>query len=419
MSFDEMYDEVLHDEFSSAGKHQAKAAPIVAVPAEAVARARHAAVVEPAVEADERPRGFQRYRTAALVGAGGMACAAAGAFLGGLGGYFTISPAAAHPVASPTITQDLPLAQAVNNAAHVASSSPSANGSSAEAAASFSNTSGSLTEGIAPFTTLTSEPLQNLPVVSLPGLPVSTTGTGGTDGTGTGGTGTVDGGSGGGGGGGGGTGAGCASGSSDLGLTCILQSLTGALSNLGSLSGGNPGALLNGLVPSLTGVVSDVTGTLQQLTSLLPIASLPVAGGSGGTTVLAGTDNPVTTGSASTTGTKSTGTSPVVSALAPVLNGVSALTGGALGSSSPSLPSLPLSGLTGGTSSLPSLPVTTPSGTPSTPPTVSTPSAPTSGGSNTINVPLPLPITVPTISIGGLSVGINSTKGSGLTLTLP
>lgn len=398
-----MYDEVLHDEFSSRGKHEAKAAPIVAVPAEAVARARHAAAMEPAIEVDERPRGFQRYRTAALVGAGGMACAAAGAFLGGLGGYFTISPAAAHPVASPTITQDLPLAQAVTHAAQAPSSS-SANGSSAEAAASFSKSSGSLTERIAPFPTLTSEPLQNLPVVTLPGLPTTSTVTGGT-GTGTG----TGGGSGTGGTGGTGTGTGCASGSSDLGLTCILQSLTGALSNLGSLSGSNPGSLLNGLVPSLTGVVSDVTGTLQDLTSLMPLASLPVPTG-GGTTVLAGAASPVT-GAPATAAAKSAATSPLGTALAPVLNGVAALTGGALGSSSPALPSLPL----GGGSSLPSLPVTTPSGSTATPPTVS---APTSGG-NTINVPLPLPVTIPTISIGGLSVGINSTKGSGLTLTLP
>lgn len=417
MSFDEMYDEVLHDEFRSRGKHEAQAA-VVAEPTEIATRARHAAVEEPALESADRPRGFQRYRTATLVGAGGMVCAAAGAFLGGLGGYFTVSPAAAHPVASPTITQDLPLAQAVNHAAHAASSTPTGGGAPAVAAASFSKVSGSLTEGIAPFTTLTSEPLQNLPVVGLPGLPSTSSGTD----TGTG-TGTVTGGgtdNGGGGttGGGTGNGTGCSSGSSDLGLTCILDSLTSALSNLGSLSGGNGGNLLGGLVPSLTGVVSDVTGTLQDLSSLLPIASLPAPTGSGGTTVLAGATNPVSTGSASTTGSGSSSPSPVVSALAPVLNGVSALAGGVLGSSAPSIPSLPLGGLTGGTASVPSLP-TTPTGSSTPAPTVSTPSAPTSGGSNTINVPLPLPITLPTISIGGLSVGINSTKGSGLTLTLP
>ena len=192
MSFDEMYDEVLHDEFHSHGKHEAKAAAVEAEPAEVEARARHAASEEPALEAADRPRGFQRYRTATLVGAGGMVCAAAGAFLGGLGGYFTVSPAAAHPLASPTITQDLPLAQALNHAAHAAFLDPVGRRDVGRRGGVLLEGVRLLTEGIAPFTTLTSEPLQNLPVVGLPGLPSTSTGTGsGTDGTGTGGTTTV------------------------------------------------------------------------------------------------------------------------------------------------------------------------------------------------------------------------------------
>jgi hypothetical protein len=428
MSFDDMYDEMLHDEFSSRGKHAAKAAAVETEPAPSPVRGRHTAVgeadtvevgavQEPVTEAVERPRGFQRYRTAALVGAGGMACAAAGAFLGGLGGYFTVSPAAAHPLSSPTVTQDLPLAQAVSNAAH--SSASPAQGTSAVAAASFSKASGSLTQGIAPFTTLTSEPLANLPVVGLPGLPGTssvTTGSGGAGGGSGSGGGSGDG-------GGGTTGTtGCQSTSSDLGLTCILQSLTSALSNLGSLSAGDPTGLLNGLVPTLSGVVSDVTGTLANLNSLLPIASLPTGGAGGLTGVLAGAPTGVSTGTASTTGgsTGSGSPSPLVSALAPVLNGVAALTGGATGSGSTSLPSLPLSSSSGGTS-LPSLPVTS-SGSTGSAPTVTTPTSGSSGNTNTLNVPIPLPlgINVPTISIGGLSLGINSTdSGSGLTLSLP
>ena len=47
----------------------------------------------------EGPRG-SRDRNAAMVGAGGLACAAAGALLGGIGGSFTIAPAATHSVAS-------------------------------------------------------------------------------------------------------------------------------------------------------------------------------------------------------------------------------------------------------------------------------------------------------------------------------
>ena len=55
---------------------------------------------------------FGRYRNAALVGAGGLACAAVGAFMGGLGGYFTVAPAAAHAVGA--TAQDTPLADAIN-----------------------------------------------------------------------------------------------------------------------------------------------------------------------------------------------------------------------------------------------------------------------------------------------------------------
>ncbi len=441
MSFDEMYDEMLHGEFSSHGKHAAKAAAeTVPVPVVTEARGKHAvseaADVDAAetgevTEVAERPRGFQRYRTAALVGAGGMACATAGAFLGGLGGYFAISPAAAHALAAPTITQDLPLAQAESNATH-SSTAGSAKGTSAVAAADFSKASGSLTQGIAPFATLTSEPLANLPVVSLPTQP-STSPVTGSDGTDNGGTGTGStGGTGDNGGSGGtttgGTTTGCASGTSDLGLTCILDSLTSALSNLGSLGSlsgtGGPTNLLTDLVPSLSGVVTDVAGTLQNLNSLLPIASLPATGGgTGGTTVLAGATSPLTTGSPSTTGAgSSAGTNPIVSALSPVLNTVAGVAGGATGS--PSLPSLPL-GSSGGTSSIPSLPVQSSSGSTPAAPTVPTNTGSSSSGSsgttNTINVPIPvpLPINTPTISIGGLSIGINTTNGSGLTLTLP
>jgi hypothetical protein len=394
MSFDEMYDEMLHDEFSARGKHQAQAAAAEPELSESTSRGRHAAADEPAAE---RPRGFQRYRTAGLVGAGGLACAAAGAFLGGLGGYFTIAPAAAHALAAPTVTQDLPLAQAVGQGSH---SSAGANGTSAVVAAAFSKASGSLTQGIAPFATLTTQPLGNLPVGSLPGL--GGTGTGGSgSGGGSIGNGTVGGGSGGGGGGGGGL-TGCAAGSTGLDLNCILTGLTSTLTNLGSLTGGgSPTTLLDGL----DGVVTDVTGTLQNLTSLLPIASLPLPTGGIPTMVLAGGSGggPVTSAPATTGGGSS---NPVVSALAPVLNTVGSVTG-ALGSGT-SIPSLPLPTTTGVT-----VPGVTPAGTTSTT---------TGGGSTTLNVPLPVsvPLNTPTITIGGLSVGVSSSGStSGLTLTLP
>ncbi|HEX4160911.1 MAG TPA: hypothetical protein VHZ05_00340 [Acidimicrobiales bacterium] len=387
MSFDEIYDEMLHDEFSARGKHQAMAVVAEPEPVESTSRGRHAAAEEPA---PERPRGFQRYRTAGLVGAGGLACAAAGAFLGGLGGYFTIAPAAAHALAAPTVTQDLPLAQAVG---HGSNSSAGTNGTSAVLAARFSQAFGSLTQGIAPFASLTSQPLGSLPVGSLPGL-------GGTGGSGSGGgigNGTVGGGSGSGGGGGL---TGCAAGSTGLDLNCILTGLTSTLTNLGSLTGGgSPTTLLDGL----DGVVSDVTGTLQSLTSLLPIASLPLPTSGIPTMVLAGgAGGPVTSAPATTGGGSS---NPVVSALAPVLNTVGSVTG-ALGSGT-SIPSLPLP--------LPTTTGVTPAGTTSTTST-------TSSGSTTLNVPLPVsvPVNTPTITIGGLSVGVSSSGStSGLTLTLP
>ena len=83
MRFDRLYDEMLHDEFrsreSSRGKHRAP---------------------ETAGEEHVGPRGLSRYRSAVMVGAGGLACAGIGAFLGGLGGSFTVNPAAARSVDS-------------------------------------------------------------------------------------------------------------------------------------------------------------------------------------------------------------------------------------------------------------------------------------------------------------------------------
>jgi len=393
MSFDEMYDDMLHDEFRSQG------AP----------RGKHAAP-ETAVVGGEGPRGLARYRNAAMVGAGGLACAAVGAFLGGLGGYFTVNPAAAHSVASSSSgAPDQPLAAAVNQAYRAAAHQ---SGSAAVAAASFSSLSGSLTQGIAPFQTLTYHSPVNLPVPALPlGAAGSTGGggTGGTGGTGTGGGTTTGGGT--------GTGSGCAASQSDLGLACILDTLTGLLGNLGSLQGDPTGAL-NGLLPSLSSVVADVTGTLSNLSSLLPTSSLPLP-----TTGLPTTGLGSVTGSVpASTGGRTQVPGPGVGALSPVLNGIAAAVGGSSGPTTPSLPSLPLSG-GGSAPALPSLPITTPGGSLPAPPTVGTPSAGSTGGGTNINVPLPslpVPVNPPTISIGGISVGV-STGGSnpGLTLSLP
>ncbi len=77
MSFDEMYDETVHAEFLSG------------------------AVDDPAHGADAAARaifGTPRRRSIAVIASGGLAFAALGAFLGGLGSDVAVSPAAAHPL---------------------------------------------------------------------------------------------------------------------------------------------------------------------------------------------------------------------------------------------------------------------------------------------------------------------------------
>ena len=398
MSFDEMYDEMLHDEFRSRG----------------ASRGKHAAP-ETAGEGREGPRGLSRYRNAAMVGAGGLACAAVGAFLGGLGGYFTVNPAAAHSVASSSSsTPDRQLAAAVNQAYRA---SAQQSGSAAVAAASFSSLSGSLTQGIAPFQTLSYHSPVNLPVPALPlGAAGSTGGsgsggTGGTGGTGTGGGTTTGGGT--------GTGSGCAASQSDLGLTCILDTLTGLLGNLGSLQGDPTGAL-NGLMPTLSSVVADVTGTLSNLSSLLPTSSLPLPDGGApdgwagvGDRVRAGIDRRADPGARAGCQRTRPGAERHRRRRGRVVGPDHALASRRCRCSS-----------TGGSApTLPSLPITTPGGSLPAPPTVGTPSAPSTGGGTNINIPLPslpVPVNPPTINIGGISVGV-STGGSnsGLTLSLP
>src|SRR6202035_1360868 len=201
-----------------------------------------------------------RYRNAAMVGAGGLACAAVGAFLGGLGGYFTIAPAAAHPLAS-TVSQD---------------GSPSANGTSGGAGTSgteavvtavLTSLSGSLTQNAAPLQWLTSQSgsLPDTTAATLTDLPG-----GGTTGTGSGGCAVA-------GAGAATTGSVCAV-TTDLGLGCVVGSVTTALGNVGTLPS-DPTEELSSLVPALGGVVTDVSGTLANLNSLLPISSLPLPAG--------------------------------------------------------------------------------------------------------------------------------------------
>lgn len=170
MTFDQMYDEMLDLEFSARGRH-AKAE--VVQPAEAIAagasasHARHAKAES--VEADEvapsvpeRPTGLARYRNAALVGAGGLACATVGALLGGLGGYFTVSPAGAHAVAS--TKADGSSSPSVHRPAH--SSDSTAN--SGLPATGFSPVSGGLTQAGSGVGSITASPSPNAPLSGVP-----------------------------------------------------------------------------------------------------------------------------------------------------------------------------------------------------------------------------------------------------------
>ena len=191
-SLDEMYEEMLRGECSSRGKHAAaEAAPasaecvpvhgVHAAPASAADAPIHdefelqaspmaAEGVPDGVAEGEGPRGFARYRNAAMVGAGGLACAAVGAFLGGIGGSFTIAPAAAHPLAS-SLPDGTPAANATNGGA--------ATGSSTEAvvAAALTSLSGSLTQNAAPLQWLTAQSpslpgtAAGIPSLGLPAIP--------------------------------------------------------------------------------------------------------------------------------------------------------------------------------------------------------------------------------------------------------
>ncbi len=329
----------------------------------------------PPAERADRPlakvaglKGRARYRSAAMVGAGGLACAAVGAFLGGLGGSFTVNPAAAHPLASsPAPEQTAAATNQVNDALSTES------GSSALTAASYSALPGPLTQGQG------SGPLQWLtagsgsrPLAAVTGaggdVPGGATGDGESDGNGT----------------GSGVGAGCIATTADLGLGCVLGSLTTTLGR-GSLPAD----------PSLAGMITIMSGELANLSSLLPVASRPLPPGGLSAAGIPGLVALLATGAPG----------------APGVGDVATLLGGATGSIAPSLTALPVgsggsgSGVGGVTiagTSVPGLPGASSGGSAATPPTTSVTSRSTSGTTTTtsttttttmpVTIPLPLPL---------------------------
>ncbi len=403
MSFDEMHDERRMAESSSAGTHAADAPIHVELDAPAEAHTDPTAV-EDAPAGAEGPTGFARYRNATLVGAGGLAFAAVGAFLGGLGGYVAVNPVAAHNLASST-SRDQSLAAAANQAHDAASS---AGGSAGVATASISSPSGSRTQGVAAVQWLTAG-TGSLFATPLPGTPADLAG-----GT-TSGTGSIA---------GPGSGPGCGATTCDLGLGGVVDCLTTALGSVHTLSTEPTGAFA-GLVASLAGTITEVTVTLADPRSLMPTTSLPVPPGA-----LPASGLPGLSGAGSSLWSDTSG-------ITSLLDGVTATAAAAAVSTSPSLPALPVgksgSSVAGATSpptpaartAPPTLP--TPAGR-AVPPTVDSPGNPTSGSTTTttttttMTVPLPAPPvpSTPPVSVGGVSVGVSTSgSGSGLTLSLP
>jgi hypothetical protein len=443
MDFDQAYAEMLHNEFGSSGAHAAdgvapvsreafsgpRASEVSGGPpvAPTSIRARRAPSSTPLHRAfragridaaeevpahGEGPRGLSRYRNAAMVGAGGLTCAAIGAFLGGLGGYLTVNPAAARPLTS-AAGPSQQLATAVDQAYRVASGGGSADATTA----SFSPPSGALAQGGDPLQWLTTSGSDNVSVVGSPATVSDQPGLGAVGS----GSGLL------------GLGLGCTT-ESDLGVGCVLGGVTSALGGLGSASS-DPTVVVDELLPSLNGVVSDVTGTLSDLGALLPIGSLPTAGLPPAVLEELGLGSLLGSGTGSGGLASLTPLGSSLGALGSIgSGGADSLPGstaglGAAGGASSTTGSLSSAGgsSSGEHSSTPSGSVSSPASvgksttTTSTTTTTTKPSGSGSSGTTvTVPVPsLPLPSTPP-VSVGGVSVGTNSSSsGSGLSLTLP
>ena len=194
MGFDEIYEQMLQDEFGSGhtppvtngqasqpvlpGLVTAQGSePLVERPGEGAQThsapsgvgtvATEGAAVGATVGELPTPTWLSRYRNAALVGAGGLSFAAVGAFLGGLGGPFSIGPAALHPFeawANPRPS----IAGAVDNASRSADRGEA----SAHDVASFSSLGGGLVQGIEPSIWLTTSSTDNLGLLGAPKSPL-------------------------------------------------------------------------------------------------------------------------------------------------------------------------------------------------------------------------------------------------------
>jgi hypothetical protein len=475
MGLDERYDEILQAEFSSEGAlvadedrvlGGAASLPGLSAPArEAPIHGKPEAQATPeAFEAEpvrsDRPRARARSRHAAMAGAGGMACAAMGALLGGLGGLggpggsgvlgvlggLGANPAAAQPLES----SPSPVKAGASGRVGVA------RGSAAIATASLHSVSGPLTQKIAPLngqTAGTDTPPTaaeegstaspgNPGLSSIPGRPTQAPSEVG-----------------------GGSNAAAGPLDSDIPVSSsALTEVEGAIAGPSSLkpitslpvpSVSLPSKLTGPLesnLPAPSGIVSDVTAVLADPgpSSLKPITSLPVPAVSLPSKLLGPLESGVSDPSSAVTEAEGVIARPsslksITSLPVPAVN-VPGSGQSASGSSSPLssvvagvVPSLD-DGVSGSSvPALPSVPVPDSMSSTAAPPTAALPSGPTTGTTATVTIAatpptaatgpatttaplptLPTPKSTPPVSVGGVSVGV-STAGStsGATLSLP
>jgi DNA segregation ATPase FtsK/SpoIIIE, S-DNA-T family len=362
----------------------------------------------------EGPRGLARYRNPTLVTAGGLACAAVGAVLGGLGGSVAVDPVAGHSVASSTAPEQA-VAAAIESAADVDDAVPVARPAVAEIT-SVSSEDGAATRRSASLSWLTlGGGTQRGASSSV--RPGDAAGAASVQGTGT----------------GTGAGSGTDTGTIGAGLGRFVDSVTTLAGRVGTVVVTQTTAPVGHVIPSLQGVLSELAATLADLGSLVPAAPLPegpggvLAAGLPGSGAVGGAPSSVPGGVAAlldavtATAAAASSSLPAVPAIPP---GTSAS-----GSALPTVPSLPAPTAPTGPASPPSGGATVSTGTNGGPATTTTTTTTTTPAGTTVTAtvttpttPLPAPPvpSIPPVSVGGVSVGVNTSGSStGLTLTLP
>jgi hypothetical protein len=399
MSFDELYDNMLHDEFRGTPEGDSGAHGLQGV--------RHSLASS------------SRSRTVALVASGGLACAVVGALLGGLGGEFGVSPASAHSLSSSS--DFVPLTQLANAAfsvpqviapAVVKPKGGSLSSVGGNTVTSLPTTLGGVVKGITAADPATPVLDASQSPTGISTVADTTSKNGGADvGTKSTSANPLD----------------AVTGVLTDGLSGVLTDLTASLRGIMALPS-NPSAGLTGAVGPLVNVLSDLSSTLSNLIAILPA---PTTLGTPGLPVVLAGAPVVSNGSAITSGAAAPSVSglpkTVTSTITPLLGSLTAPITGVVapdpsfGSGLPSLPTVPLPVF--GSTPLPSLPVisTVVSSLP-TLPTVDLPILPTAstGTPTCVSTPpvsLPLPTGISgVITLGPVSLGVNIGSSSSATV---